>query len=88
MAEGWIELHKDDLQSVEGINSLNRMLRLLFDLIPGDANNVRDFMGYGTPEGSVTAEVGSTYRRLDGGVGTTLYAKSSGSGATGWSALS
>jgi len=86
MAEGWVELHKEDLQSVEGINSLNRMLRLLFDLIPGDANNVRDFSGYGSPENVVSADIGSTYRRLDGGATTTLYVKTSGSSATGWTA--
>jgi hypothetical protein len=84
MAEGWVELHKDDLTSVEGINSLNRMLRLLFDLIPGDANNVRDFNGYGSPESVVSADIGSTYRRLDGGATTTLYVKTSGTGAVGW----
>lgn len=86
MADGWVELHKEDLQSVDGINSLNRMLRLLFDLVPGDANNVRDFYGYGSPEGVVSAEIGSTYRRLDGSTTTTLYVKTSGTSATGWTA--
>jgi hypothetical protein len=40
--------------------------------------------GSGTPEGSVTAPVGSLYTRTDGGAGTTLYVKESGSGNTGW----
>lgn len=40
--------------------------------------------GTGTPEGSVTAPVGSLYTRTDGGAGTTLYVKESGSGNTGW----
>jgi hypothetical protein len=40
--------------------------------------------GTGTPEGSVTAPVGSFYTRTDGGAGTTLYVKESGSGNTGW----
>jgi len=40
--------------------------------------------GTGTPEGAVTAEVGSLYTRLNGGAGTTLYVKESGSGNTGW----
>jgi len=40
--------------------------------------------GTGTPEGSVTAVVGSLYTRLDGGAGTTLYVKQSGTGNTGW----
>jgi hypothetical protein len=40
--------------------------------------------GAGTPEGSVTAVVGSLYTRTDGGAGTTLYVKESGVGNTGW----
>lgn len=40
--------------------------------------------GSGSPEGSVTAPVGSTYHRTDGGANTTLYVKESGSGNTGW----
>ncbi len=42
-----------------------------------------DFADNGSPEGVVTAPVGSTFRRLDGGAGTTLYTKESG-GNTGW----
>lgn len=40
--------------------------------------------GSGTPEGAVTAVVGSLYTRTDGGANTTLYVKESGSGNTGW----
>lgn len=40
--------------------------------------------GSGTPEGAVTAAVGSTYQRTDGGAGTSFYVKESGSGNTGW----
>lgn len=40
--------------------------------------------GTATPEGAVTASVGSLYLRTDGGAGTTLYVKESGSGNTGW----
>lgn len=40
--------------------------------------------GAGTPEGVVTAPVGSLYTRTDGGAGTTLYVKESGAGNTGW----
>lgn len=42
--------------------------------------------GTGTPEGVVTANVGSLYLRTDGGAGTTLYVKQSGTGNTGWAA--
>lgn len=40
--------------------------------------------GAGSPEGVVSAPVGSTYTRTDGGAGTTFYVKESGSGNTGW----
>lgn len=40
--------------------------------------------GSGTPEGVVTAPVGSMFTRTDGGAGTTLYVKESGAGNTGW----
>jgi hypothetical protein len=40
--------------------------------------------GSGSPESVVTAPVGSLYTRTDGGAGTTLYVKESGSGSTGW----
>lgn len=42
--------------------------------------------GNGTPEGVVTANIGSLYLRKDGGAGTVLYVKESGNGtSTGWS---
>ena len=40
--------------------------------------------GTGSPEGVVTAIVGALYSRTDGGAGTTLYVKESGTGNTGW----
>lgn len=40
--------------------------------------------GTGSPEGVVTAPVGSLYCRDDGGAGTSLYVKESGTGNTGW----
>lgn len=47
-------------------------------------STVFDFSGSGTPEGSITASIGSVYRRTNGSTGTTLYIKESGSGNTGW----
>lgn len=41
-------------------------------------------VGNGSPEGVVSASVGDMYNRKDGGVGTTLYIKESGTGNTGW----
>ena len=44
------------------------------------------FQGTGAPESVVEAPVGSLYLRTDGGAGTTLYVKQSGTGNTGWAA--
>lgn len=41
----------------------------------------------GTPEGVVTAAVGSRYWRTDGTAGTRLYWKATGAGNTGWVAI-
>lgn len=42
--------------------------------------------GVGSPEGVVTAPVGSLYSNTSGGASTTLYVKTSGTGNTGWTA--
>lgn len=43
--------------------------------------------GTGSPEGVVTAPISSLYSRTDGGAGTSLYIKQSGTGNTGWAAV-
>ena len=54
----------------------------------GEYLNYRDKVlrkqGTGSPEGVVTAGVGSVSHRRDGSGGTTLYVKESGSGNSGW----
>jgi hypothetical protein len=40
--------------------------------------------GTGSPEGVLAAVVGSIWTRTDGGAGTTLYVKETGTGNTGW----
>jgi len=40
--------------------------------------------GAGSPEGVVTAPIGSLYSRSDGGLLTSFYVKQSGTGNTGW----
>lgn len=47
-------------------------------------NNNTLASGTGTPEGSLAAEVGAVYTDKNGGAGTTLYVKESGTGNTGW----
>lgn len=46
------------------------------------------FVGNGSPEAAVTAPVGSIFQRKNGGTSTTLYIKETGSGNTGWVAVS
>lgn len=55
----------------------------IFELRPGDGTAIWR-TGAGTPEGNITAVVGSLYTRTDGGAGTTFYVKESGTGNTGW----
>lgn len=52
---------------------------------PGDGSPVWT-SGTGSPEGVLAATVGSLYTRTDGGAGTTLYVKETGTGNTGWTA--
>jgi hypothetical protein len=69
--------------------------KLLMDGATGDIDTegkitlgsagVQILTGTGDPEGVHTAVVGSLFLRTDGGTGTTLYVKESGSGNTGWS---
>ncbi|MCD6674841.1 MAG: hypothetical protein LT106_18565 [Burkholderiaceae bacterium] len=49
-------------------------------------SDARVLTGVGSPEGVVEAPVGTLYTRKDGGAGSTLYVKQSGTGSTGWSA--
>lgn len=56
----------------------------LTDTPPITSSNPFMTSGTGTPEGVVSAPVGSIFTRTDGGASTTLYVKESGAGNTGW----
>lgn len=86
MADGYVPLTPQSLTVIDGLNELNRMLRELYENVAGDGNTVRVYNGYGSPENVVTAGIGALYLRLDGSTSTTLYVKTSGTGATGWTA--
>ena len=86
-AAGFIELDKDKLKTGEAAAELNRMLSLLFEIAGGDGETRRIYSGYGTPESVISADIGSLYMRYDGGVSTAIYAKETGTGATGWCGL-
>lgn len=49
-----------------------------------NGGGVQEWAGTGSPETVVTAPVGSRYYRRDGGAGTAIYVKETGSAATGW----
>jgi hypothetical protein len=69
---------------------LNRIANAYADLLETAtillATGVTVRSGAGSPEGVVSARVGSLYLRTDGGATTTLYVKTSGTGNTGWTA--
>lgn len=84
MAEGYVELTAEKLKTPEGLSELNRMLRTLHENIAGDGDLRRVFSGVGSPEGVVSAGIGSIYMRTDGGASTSIYVKESGTDASGW----
>ena len=53
-----------------------------YQILPSTGPQI--YSGSGSPEGVVTAAIGSLYMRTDGGAGTSLYVKESGTGNTGW----
>lgn len=69
-ATGWSEYSRLEIQNKNGSGGTVKPCQII--------------SGTGTPEGNVTANIGSLYMRLDGGAGTTLYVKESGTGSTGW----
>jgi hypothetical protein len=69
-----------------GLGSVNDGQVIINGEVQINGDLTSDYLRYGTgtPEGVVTADVGTLYRRLDGTVGTSLYTKVSGVGNTGW----
>ena len=51
-------------------------------------NSLQIEFGSGSPEGSITADVGKVYIDTSASAGTGIYIKESGSGDTGWIARS
>jgi len=85
----WIFENDNSMQPVDNgtqnIGASSKMLGAIYaNSVRFNASNLRTFYGTGSPEGSVTADVGSFYMRTDGGAGTSFYVKESGTGNTGW----
>ncbi len=62
----------------------DRFKKWLEELVRSYRSVPRFIEGAGSPEGVVTASRGTQFYRTDGGVGTTLYYKSTVEGNTGW----
>lgn len=73
---------------VNTIGSWSKRIRRLsvgeIDLGTDTIEGSKILTGTGDPNGLVAGKVGSLYLRVDGGAGSTLYVKESGSGNTGW----
>lgn len=65
-------------------NGPNTAFQATQDGVQFGAAGPKDFYGSGNPEGVISAIVGSTFRRTDGGSGSSLYVKESGTGNLGW----
>ena len=74
----WREKLTPDVGQIRG--GWGDFFRTVQSLLAG----LRLYSGTGSPENVVSAPVGSLYQRTDGGAGTTLYVKESGTGNTGW----
>lgn len=74
-----------DLTAVYDIGTSSKLVRKLYCKEQDwNGSNLIDTFGSGTPEGAIAADVGSTFRRSDGGAGTSFYVKETGTGNTGW----
>lgn len=71
--------NRSTLSASWGAGTVQHLAGNAFGTLPLDG-----LVGSGSPEGVVAAPVGSTYRRTDGGAGTSHYFKESGTGNTGW----
>lgn len=78
------------MQTDPRLPGVGPLVTRLYDLFRSIARAINDLddrsvlRGEGTPEGAVVADVGRLYVRTDGGAGTVLYVKESGTGNTGW----
>lgn len=78
-ASGRLKIEEDTTTNLAGVT--------LLDIVIGTGGQ-KIVTCTGSPEGAVTAPVGSMALRVDGGtLNTTLYLKITGTGNTGWSAM-
>ncbi len=70
---------ENEIQDSAVVDALKEIARILADI-----EVLPIYTGNGTPEGNITAGIGSVYLRTDGGAISTIYIKESGTGNTGW----
>ena len=63
---------------------VNPTVSILGNNIQAGSYSASQLYGTGSPESVVLANIGSVYRRVDGGASTSIYIKESGTGTTGW----
>lgn len=66
-------------------NEIQVALGSSYQLVTSGSNTFTDLWGSGSPESNIAAEPGSSYRDITNGM---MYVKATGSGNTGWLALS
>lgn len=79
--DGNIGLNEGDPDTLLEVNGDCKVKGVIY---LNDAKTLGIFTGSGSPESSISADIGSTYHRTDGGAGTSFYVKESGTGNTGW----
>lgn len=52
-----------------------------------ESTGALELVGRGSPQSVITAPPGSTFRNLNGGVGSSFYVKQTGTGSSGWAAI-
>jgi hypothetical protein len=83
---GWLNTRSAMISPADGVIRLTNNAGTSYTRLELGEANLGISRGTGSPEGVVTALVGSLYLRTDGGLLTTLYVKESGTGNTGWAA--
>jgi hypothetical protein len=68
---------------MSAVDATTNLSTFLYDVLPV----VGFFAGPNSPENVVAAGKGSLYLRTDGDANTTMYIKTTGTGATGWTAV-
>lgn len=81
---GWRNLLTSETSSLYPAFVMDSYIDMNGNQLRMDGSGYGIFVGTGTPEGVVTASMGSLYINKNGGASTSLYVKETGTGNTGW----